>query len=82
MSQACMIFKFDLDPLDRELMERALDSICAAMKGSEMISDYESDEELEAALRCELIGIVRENAVGDAETMRDVVLATISRKQD
>jgi hypothetical protein len=70
-----------LDPLDRELIERALDSAWAAIKGSEAIPDYESDEELEAALRRELIGIARENGLEDAETLRDLVLAVLSRER-
>ena len=59
-----MTLEHDLDPLDRELIERAFDSAWAAIKNSEAISDYESDEELEAAQRWELISIARENGRG------------------
>ena len=72
----------DLDPLDRELIERAFESAWAAVKNSEVISDYESDEELEAALRCELICIARDNGLKDAQTLRDLVLATMSRERE
>ena len=43
------------------------------------MSDYESDEELESALRCELIEIAPDNGLNDAETLRDLVLAAMSR---
>jgi hypothetical protein len=68
----------NFDPLDRELIERAFESAWTAIKGSEAISDYETDEKLVAALRCGLIGIARENGLQDAEALRDLVLATIS----
>jgi hypothetical protein len=67
-----MISDHDLDPLDRELMERALDSVWEAIKNGEGISDYGSDEELEAALRCELTDVARNKGVEDAETLREV----------
>jgi hypothetical protein len=69
-----MTSEHDLDPLDRELIERAFDSAWAAIKNTEAISDYESDEELEAALRCELIDLARDNGLNDAETLRDLLL--------
>jgi hypothetical protein len=39
--------------------------------------DFDSDEELEAALRRELIEIVCSKAVGDPETLLDLVLARL-----
>ena len=39
-----------LDPLDRELFQRAFDAACSAVKADEL----DSDEKPEAALRCEL----------------------------
>ena len=42
-----------LDPLDRELFQRAFDAACSAVKADEL----DSDEKLEAALRCELLSI-------------------------
>jgi hypothetical protein len=72
-----MISDHDLDPFDRELIERAFESAWAAIKRSEVISDYESDQELEAALRVELIDLARNNGLNDAETLRDLVLTTL-----
>jgi hypothetical protein len=40
--------------------------------------EFDSDEGLEAILRRELIEIVCSNGVTDAETSRDLVLATLS----
>jgi len=37
----------------------------------------DSDEELEAALRRELIEIARFNGVSDPETLRDILLASL-----
>jgi hypothetical protein len=59
---------FPLDPLDRELLERALESVhtkvvCAG-------PEFESHAELEAMLRAELIEIARTNGVDDGEVLR------------
>ena len=67
-------FKRDLDPLDLELLERAW----VAVKENSALVDLDSDEELEATLCRELIEIARFNGVGDAETLRDVLLAAMS----
>jgi len=76
-----MISGHHLDPLDREFIERAFESAWAAIKRSEVISEYESDEQLEAALRWELIKIARENGAKDTETLRDIVLTTLCRER-
>jgi hypothetical protein len=39
--------------------------------------EAESDEELEAALRCELIEIARSNGVNDPETLKEIWLASM-----
>lgn len=67
----------ELDPLDLELLERAFDAALAAIKASGQQFDFESDEELEAALRWELTQIARFNGVNDPETLQDILLASM-----
>jgi hypothetical protein len=68
----------DLDPLDLELVERALESTWTAVKGNYVLSrQLDSDEELEANLRRELIEIALANGVSDAEMLRDILLTTL-----
>jgi hypothetical protein len=67
----------ELDPLDNEILERAFDASWEAIKGSHQHFDADSDEELEAALRRELIEIARFNGVSDPETLRDILLASM-----
>jgi hypothetical protein len=55
----------ELDPLDNEVLERALDATWDAIKSIGQNFDAESDEELEAALRRELIEIARLNGVSE-----------------
>ena len=50
-----------LDPLDRKLFQRAFDAACSAVKADEL----DSDEKLEAALRCELLSIAVLNGMSD-----------------
>ena len=71
-------FRCDLDPLDLELLERVFESAWLALRENDTIVDVESDEELEDALRRELIEIARLNGVSDAETLRDVLLTAMS----
>src|SRR5262245_5012864 len=80
--RCCMTSEHDLDPLDREIIERAFDSAWRAIKDREAILDYDSDEEREGGWRCEMIGIARDNGLKDAETLRDLLLATMSPECD
>lgn len=48
-----------------------------AIKESGRSVDCESDEELEAALRHELIEMARFNGVRDPEILRDILLTTV-----
>ena len=64
----------ELDPLDSEILERAFETTWDTIKGTDQHFDAESDEELEAALRRELIEIARLNGVSDPETLKDVLL--------
>lgn len=66
----------ELDPLDLEILERAFDAARAAVK--EGPTEFDSDEGLEAILRRELIEIAYFSGVTDPETLRDLVLATLS----
>jgi len=63
-----------LDPLDRELFHRAFDAACSAVKADEL----DSDEKLEAALRCELLSIAVLNGMSDPERFINLVLARFS----
>jgi hypothetical protein len=66
----------DLDPLDNEFLERALESAGSAVKQNSSHIDLESDQQLEAELRRELIEIARSYGASGVETMRcDILLA-------
>jgi hypothetical protein len=74
-----MRFKLrQLDPLDRELVERAIESAWVAFKENVPSDEFDGDEELEAILRRELIEIALVNGANDAETLRDILVATRS----
>ena len=60
----------DLDPLDRETLERALEGAHAVAHTNQTV-DPDSDEALEAALRLELIEIACESDVSDPEILRE-----------
>jgi hypothetical protein len=63
-----------LDPLDRELFQRAFDAACSAVKAVAL----DSDEKLEAALHCELLSIAVLNGMSDPERFINLVLARFS----
>jgi hypothetical protein len=67
----------ELDPLDREILERAFDADLAAPNGNPSIG-FDSDEGLEVILRRELLEIACFNGVSDPETLRELVLANLS----
>jgi hypothetical protein len=67
-----------LDPLDREILERAFDVTWEAIKGGHQHFDADSDEELEAEVRRELVEIARVNGVSDPETLKDILLASMT----
>jgi chorismate mutase len=66
-----------LDPLDNEILERAFEATWEAIKDTHQQSNAESDDELEEALRRELIEIARLNGVSDPETLKDILLASM-----
>jgi len=74
--------RHELDPFDVEILQRAFDATWAAIKTNGQHFDFESDEALEAALHCELIEIARFNGVSDPETLRDILLATMTSDED
>ena len=67
------------DPLDREILERALDAACATVKEFGTSIEFESDEDLEAALWRELIEIALQNGISDPETLAQLVSARPQR---
>ena len=67
----------DLDPLDREIMERAIEGVWDVLKGNKALVDLESDEELEIALRRELTEIAYSNRVSDPEALLDTLVADL-----
>ena len=62
------------DPLDREILERALEAAHAAVKANFPRDALDSDEALEHALRRELIDIALTAGISDAETLCDFAL--------
>jgi hypothetical protein len=70
-----------LDPLDREILERAFDAACSALKDNDLSAELDSDERLEAALRRELVEVACLNGVSDPETLRDLVLENLSNRR-
>ena len=68
-------WRVDLDPLDLEVLERALEGALTTMKEKGVLDDLESDADLEAALCGELIEIARSSGLTDAEALRDAALA-------
>jgi hypothetical protein len=61
----------DLDPLDLEIVERALQGVWEGIGAAPL--DLESDEELERALRRELAETIRASGVTDAEALLDIL---------
>jgi hypothetical protein len=75
-----MIFQFrhDLDPLDSEILERALEEALALVKKNDALLDFDRHEALEASLRRELIEIATFHGVRDPGTLPDMILARLS----
>jgi hypothetical protein len=76
MSMLCK-FSRVFDPLDRELLERALEAASAEVKKQFALDELEGDEQLEAALRRELVEIARSNGMADSDLLRDIALAPL-----
>lgn len=67
----------DLDTLDLEIMESAFDGVSDAITDNTAPVELESDEELESALRRELMEIAYSNGVSDPEALRDILVADL-----
>ena len=59
-----------LDPLDREILERALEGAIVILSNGKPL-DLDRYDELKAELRRELIEIAHSSGITDAETLRD-----------
>jgi len=78
----------DLDPLDLEIVEKALDGAWTTVKDAwtsvkekTVLAELDSDEELEAFLRRELMEIACFHGVSDPETLRDILLSELPRRR-
>ena len=63
-----------LDPLDKELFQRAVD----ALRSGDNADELDSDEKLEAALRSELLSIALLNGMSDPEPFINLVFTRFS----
>ena len=64
----------DLDPLDLEVLERALVITPALIKSNSDVAELESDEERELALRRELAEMIRANGLSDPDALLDMLM--------
>jgi len=63
-----------LDPLDLEVLERALASTPDVIKSGLEAAELESDEELELALRRELAEMIRASGESDPDALLDMLM--------
>jgi hypothetical protein len=66
-----------LDPLEREILERALDDALVAVR-ADQLDELDSDEDLEAILRRELVEIACVHCVSDQDNLRNLVLIRLA----
>ena len=64
----------DLDPLDLEVLERALARTPEVIKSGLEAAELESDEELELALRRELAEMIRASGESDPDALLDMLM--------
>jgi hypothetical protein len=69
----------DLDPLDLEVLERALASTPDVIKSGLEAAELESDEELELALRRELAEMIRASGESDPDALLDMLMEGTSQ---
>ena len=69
-----------LDPLDVEILERALDEAWAAIKKCETAIESNCDQVLEAALHRELIEIAKLHGVTESDTLRRLARIGVRRE--
>jgi hypothetical protein len=70
-----------LDPLDREIIERALEAIRAAVNSGCQHDTLETDDALEQELRRELIDIAHSVGINNAETLCDFAYRVLQEGQ-
>jgi hypothetical protein len=64
----------NLDPLDREVVERAIQGLSETIEADRSSGELDSDEGLEIALRRELAEMVRAHGVSDPDVLLDMVI--------
>jgi hypothetical protein len=69
----------DLDPLDLEVLERALARTPEVIKSGLEAAELESDEELELALRRELAEMTRASGESDPDALLDMLMEGTSQ---
>ena len=69
----------DLDPLDLEVLERALARTPEVIKSGLEAAELESDEELERALRRELAEMIRASGESDPDALLDMLMEGTSQ---
>jgi hypothetical protein len=69
----------DLDPLDLEVLERALASTPEVIKSGLESAELESNEELELALRRELAEMIRASGESDPDALLDMLMEGTSQ---
>lgn len=70
----------DLDPLDWEIVERAVQGVSEIARAGQPPADLDSDEDLERALRRELAEMIHASGVGDADVLLDILITGMSGK--
>jgi hypothetical protein len=64
----------NLDPLDLEVVERAVQGLSETIEGDCSSAELDSDEGLEIALRRELAEMIRAHGVSDVDVLLDMVI--------
>lgn len=73
----CMLAR-DLDPLDLEVVERAIQGLSDTIEADRSSVELDSDEGLEIALRRELAEMIRAHGVSDPDVLLDMVIESAS----
>ena len=66
--------RYEFDPLDREILERAFYAAWSTVKETDRSLAFGGDESLAATLRNKLLEIAQTNSFNDAEDLRDILL--------
>lgn len=64
----------DLDPLDLEVVERAIQGLSETPDADGLSIELDSDDGLEVALRRELAEMVRAHGISDPDALLDMVI--------